>query len=453
MGRESCPAELRFSRTDVVTAIALMVLTHAAFWRTIHLYFLSDDFVLLKHARSLRGALRPLFTTGGGDGFFRPIGYMSLAFTSAWAGASPVLWHVTALALHVTNTELVYVLAVKLDRSRLAAIFAALLFAIHGTRPEAVVWIAGRFDVLSTFFVLCGLLFFIQSQHDLPPTGYVYSLASMACMILAILTKESAYVFPLLLVLFLVSHGHCSRRQIAGLIPFHVVAATLFGYRWMLFDGIGGYRDIQTGEPQALTLGVVHTVKAFVLRTWAVLWFPINWSREPNKVLAVLAVAYILSLVLLAAVRMERAEFLFAVGFVLVSVLPPLHLLLIGPDLGKSRLLYLPSVGFCLMLSLAVDGLRGRARYVLPGLILSFHFAALQHNLNSWRYASEKAKAVSAAAGKCTGSVAGLPGALQGVPFFANGFREALELQQETARAPCVLVWDETKNELRSVGR
>jgi hypothetical protein len=70
---------------------------------------------------------------------------------------------------------------------------------------------------------------------------------------------------------------------------------------------------------------------------------------------------------------------------------------------GKSRLLYLPSVGFCLMLSLAVDGLRGRVRYVIPALILAFHFAALQHNLSSWEYASEKAQAVSAAAGKCAG--------------------------------------------------
>lgn len=465
--------ERRFSRTDIVTIFGLMVLTVTAFWRTIPFYFLSDDFVLLNHARSLHGAFRPLFTTGGGDGFFRPIGYMSLAFTSAWAGASPVLWHATALALHITNTVLVYMLAVMLGRSRLAAIFAAVLFAIHGTRPEAVVWIAGRFDLLSTFFVLCGLLFFIRSQDKLPSVGYVYSFASLACMILAILTKEATYVFPFLLALLLASHGHWSRRRLASLLSFHFVAAALFVYRWMLFGGIGGYRDIQTGEPQALNLGVVHTLRALALRTWAVLWFPINWSREPNKVLAVFTAAYILSLVWLAAVRMDRAVLLFALGFVLVSVLPPLHLLLIGPDLAKSRLLYLPSVGFCLMLSLAVDGLRGRLRYVIPALILSFHFAALQHNLNSWEYASEKAKAVSAAAGKCAGHgaqrivVSGLPGVLRGVPFFVNGFREALELQQGSAAIPlvefingapseerpgsCVLAWDEATDELRSV--
>ena len=454
MLRESCPRTpvRRFSRTDAVTVLGLTLLTITAFWRTIHWYFLSDDFVLLKHARSVLDALRPLFTAGGGDGFFRPIGYVSLAFTSAWAGVSPVLWHATALGLHIINTVLVYLLAVRLGRSRMAAIFAAILFAIHGTRPEAVVWIAGRFDLLSTFFVLCGLLFFMRSQNELPAMGSVYGFASLACMILAILTKESAYVFPFLLVLLLVSRRCWSRARLATLIPFYVVAATLFAYRWVLFGRIGGYRDIQTGAPQALTLGVVHTLKALALRTWAILWFPINWSREPDKVLAVLAVAYILSLAWLAAVRTDRAEFLYALAFVLISVLPPLHLLLIGPDLGKSRLLYLPSVGFCLMLSLAIDSLRGRVRYLIPGLILSFHFAVLQHNLNLWEYASEKAKTVSATAGKCTGSVTGLPGVLQGVPFFANGFREALELQQGSGAAgSCVLVWDEAKDELHPV--
>jgi len=124
------------------------------------------------------------------------------------------------------------------------------------------------------------------------------------------------------------------------------------------------------------------------------------------------------------------------------------------------------------MLSLTIDGLRGRVRYVIPALILAFHFAALQHNLNAWEYASEKAKAVPAAAAKCAGPetqrivVSGLPGVLRGVPFFVNGFREALELQQGSAGIPvveaisgspadwragsCVLIWDETKDELRS---
>jgi hypothetical protein len=467
--------EQGFNRTDVAAVVGLMVLTAGSFWRTVHSYFLSDDFVLLKHARSFHGTFWQLFTTGGGDGFFRPIGYVSLAFTWSWAGANPVLWHATALALHITNTILVYVLAVLLDRSRLSAVFAAALFAIHGTRPEVAVWIAGRFDLLSTLFVLCGLLLFIRSETEVAPSGYLYALASLVCMVLAILTKESAYVFPFLLVLFLVSEGHWSWRRLARLFSFHFVAACLFAYRWIPFGGIGGYRDVHTGAPQALTLEVIHTLKAMLLRVWAVLWFPINWSSEPDRLLAVLVLAYVLSAAWLAFVRIERDELLFPLGFVLVSILPPLHLLLIGSDLAKSRLLYLPSVGFCLMLAVAVDGLRGRKRYVLPGFFVAFHFVALQHNLRLWEDASEKAKAISSAAVKCAGPgtqrivVSGLPGALRGVPFFANGFGEAIQLQQgneeiavvqatsggtsDSRASSCVLVWDSVNNELRAAAQ
>ena len=60
---------------------------------------------------------------------------------------------VRQLALHIANTVLVYMLALLLGRSRLAAVFGAALFAIRGTRPEVAVWIAGRFDLLSTFGV------------------------------------------------------------------------------------------------------------------------------------------------------------------------------------------------------------------------------------------------------------------------------------------------------------
>ena len=212
-----------------------MGFTIAAFWRTLHFCFLSDDFVLVKLANTIHFAMRPLFRTAGGDGFFRPIGCISLAVTSMWAGVSPTAWHLTALALHIINWVLVFMLATQLGRSRMAAIFAAALFAVHGTRPEAVAWIAGRFDLVATFFVLAGLLFFVRSHLT----------ASLLWMAMAILSKESAYIFPLLLVLAPIADLRASRTFVP--IPFFVTAG-LFAYRCWLFGGIGGYRDAPDGE-------------------------------------------------------------------------------------------------------------------------------------------------------------------------------------------------------------
>ena len=235
-------------------------------------------------------------------------------------------------------------------------------------------------------------------------------------------------------MVFLIAKRDLSRNQITSLlVPFFVTAAALFAYRWWLFGGIGGYRDSQTGKAQALTFGL-STVKALGIRLWTALYFPINWSVEPNAWMAALMIAYMGALVWLAASRPNRAMVTFGLGFIIVSAIPPLHLLVIGAELGNSRLLYLPSVGFCIMVAVAADGLRGRVHWILPGVILAFHFAALQHNLNSWQYASEKAKATSVAARNCVMSgvgemmVSGIPSILQGVPFFANGLFEAIEL-------------------------
>ena len=436
----------RFQPVDAALALGLLCLIAAAFSRTLAFYFLSDDFVLLKLAQGFHAAWRPLFTTAGGDGFYRPLGYLSLAATSLWAGSNPALWHAFGLALHAANCILVFCLARRFTASRWAAFFAAALFAIHGTRPEAVVWIAGRFDLLATFFVLAGLLLFLRP-------GGLYKLASLLSMALAMIVKESAYVFPFLLILLLASDGSLSRIRLRALIPFFSLAAVLFLYRWTLFGGIGGYRQD--------ALGFLPALKALTLRSWAVLYFPINWSVEPGGLYAGAIAALIVSLALLASGRPRRKHLALAAGFVLLAALPPLPQLLIGPDLQKSRLLYLPSIGFCLLLAVAVDGLHGRLRWIAPGLLLLAGLALLQQNLDAWEYVSARVQPACLAAAQCAGSagkltVGPLPGSLRGVYLFQNGFPECVELQRHgpplqldfAAPSPAAQ-WDPAANRLK----
>lgn len=184
---------------------------------------------------------------------------------------------------------------------------------------------------------------------------------------------------------------------------------------------------------------------------------------------AVMMTGYLLALMWFVTANVNRKEIMFPMAFVFVTALPALPLLLIGPDLGKSRLLYLPSVGFCMLLATVMDRLRGKGRWIIPGAVLAFHVAALQHNLDAWQYAAAKARSASATAARCVGPVviSGLPGTLRGVPFFANGFQEAVELQRNDRVLPdvtvmgrsasggdgdlCVLIWDNTSDELRLV--
>jgi hypothetical protein len=442
------PSQSSRAQSCLFTA-ALVVLVAAAFYRTIHFYFLSDDFILVRYADARRWDFRALFTVGGGDGFFRPVGYISLALTSLWASSDPTLWHGSALAWHIANSVLVFILSSKICSRRIAAFFAAALFAIHGSRPEAVAWIASVFDRVSALFVLSGLILFIHSFSKRKGKGICIPL-SLTCMVLAILCKESAYIFPLVLLVFMLSKREFRFRQYGILVPYFAVAAILFAYRWILFGGIGGYHSLQTGGSGASMIGIIPALKVLLLRLWAVLFFPINWSIQPGFILAVLLCAGILSFCRIAAVRVRFKRMLFLLGFVLLSALPPLQLLLIGSDLQKSRLLYLPSVGFCLLLAVAAEKLPPVWRLVIPGMLILFNLAALEHNLDRWAYASARAKDACDAAAQCLGPetrevlVPGLPGSLEGVYFFANGFPECLEMRRKGVSLPIELTTDES---------
>jgi hypothetical protein len=439
--------------TTLAGSAALLVLVVVAFRKALETYFLADDFLLVTFANAFQPTtIFHMLTTGGGDGFFRPAGYWSLGLTATWARFDPRLWHATALALHALNAVLVSALASRLGLSRRASWFAGALFAIHGCLPESTVWIAGRFDLLATCFVLSGLLAFAAQWRVL----------SLAFLVLALLSKEEAYIFPLLAVLLAVSLRIPWRKATPLLSLFLLVTCILFVYRWKLQGGIGGYTDLKSGAPLFGELGSLQAIRSLALRLWAVLFFPINWSRQPGVLLGSVTAAYVAALVWLAANRTGRLALLFPLGTVFLAALPPLHQLLIGPDLQKSRLLYLPLVGFSLLLATAVEPLEPRARWIVPAAILLFQFTALQHNLDAWRRTGEVAKQSCIAAASCLRpgatkvDVWNMPGSLDGVYFLDLGLKECIHMQTPSV-APEVefhsgdptaaqdqLIWDET---------
>ena len=447
------PQRYKLNRLDAFAVTAIAFLIAAAFYRAANFYFLSDDFILLKYARSFSYNFHALFTTPGGDGFYRPLAYASMAWTSAWAGVNPVYWHWIGFSLHAINSILVFFLAWALGLPRLASAFAAALFAVHGTRPEAVMWVATRHDLVATLFVLIALVSFILSWND-ARWSVLLRVVSLLSMVLAFFSKESSYTFPLVLLVFLGSNGGLkTRRGWYALAPFFALAAGMLVWRWILFGGIGGYLNA-AGQPQALSPGLLPVLKIFALRLWAVLFFPINWSQQPGVLLGIFTLLYMVALFWLLRSQATLRELFVPIGFLVVLALPPLTQLLIGPDLQKARFLYLPSVGFCLLFAVLALHLRMKSQWLVSIAIVAFNLAALLHNMTAWEYASQKAHAACSVAASCALSgttVKGLPGSLNGVYFFANGFPECVELQRNGdagAQSSCVLVWDANTDEL-----
>jgi hypothetical protein len=119
---------------SIVWLLAILLVTAGTLWEAVRFPLVFDDYTLARYGQEMSPAMaRYYLTQPGGDGFFRPIGYLSFGLDALWSVRDPVRWHLTGLVLHLANTVLVWLLASHLFQDRLTASWTAALFALHGT--------------------------------------------------------------------------------------------------------------------------------------------------------------------------------------------------------------------------------------------------------------------------------------------------------------------------------
>ncbi|HUE22500.1 MAG TPA: glycosyltransferase family 39 protein [Bryobacteraceae bacterium] len=422
----------------------LVIATAVAFWPNLQSPFVYDDYGHIAEAshttwQILADAFRRF--PGGHGLFFRPVGFISYWLDYQWAGGHAVRWHLWSIAAHAANACLVYFLVTRLGIRRAAALVAALLFALHGSRAETVSWPDARFDLLATLFALCALLAVLEYCRTGRRRWYV---PLMVCAALAVYTKESAFCLPLLPVALLpfLPRGQW-RRAIAASLALGAVCAILFAYRWWALGGIGGYDD-STGVSAIWHSRPLHTLEALLFRQWAFLFFPVNWSVPLEWWLRAAASGFLAILVVFAAragARREprymegRPRLLAGLALVLAADIPVQHLLMFQPDFAGARVLYLPLVGFAIFWAALLDcSAQSKVTWAMAAALMVFNVAALEHNLGPWRTTPATAAAVCRGLGGDLANdprpafVSGLPNRLHGAYFLSNGFPECVEM-------------------------
>jgi hypothetical protein len=117
----------------------------------------------------------------------------------------------------------------------------------------------------------------------------------------------------------------------------------------------------------------------------------------------------------------------------LICAVPVHQFLLIGVNLEKSRVLYLPSVGFALLFAAAIAGMNRPFAIPAAAAILAFQTAALEHNLLIWRSVAQLAERTCADGARQLRAASGpvvfddLPNEIDGVYFLHSGLRACIE--------------------------
>jgi protein O-mannosyl-transferase len=350
--------------------------------------FTYDDKAIIRDNPRIRSPdrLGELFATqyfGGPRGTgsaYRPA--LLLSFAVQWwiHGSAPVPFHVVNVLLHVAATLLAARLFLRIGIPPPAAVGAGLLFAVHPVHVEAVTSLVGRGETQAAALVLASVLLALRWADGGRRRGAALGLALLAYL-LANLTKESASVAPALVFLLLAgsAQGCAAARLKTALsrgLPFYAGAAVVLGGILIARAAVlgGPLRGAGTGifeleNPLAPLRWTARAANAcaVLLRYLGRLALPLRLSADesalslpvltPRDVLFIAAPA-LLGAVAAASVWRLRDRSSTALGFLFLAltVLPASNLLFPTGTIFAERILYLPSVGFCLIAGRALLG-------------------------------------------------------------------------------------------------
>ena len=194
--------------------------------------------------------VKKMFTGSEKEGIYIPLSYLSYAIEIAIFGKDPTtVFHAVNVLLHLGNTILVLFFCYRLTKSLSVSFITAALFAVHPMHVESVAWVTGRKDVLSTFFMLAALIFYLEHLANNRRIHYVFSLLGF---VLAAMAKPTVITVPVLLILFDYFTGKrfLSRRRLLEKVPFFCIS--IFITILTIFLHI---REKGISEKQALEVG------------------------------------------------------------------------------------------------------------------------------------------------------------------------------------------------------
>jgi len=309
-------------------------------------YILKNPF--LKHLNFHE--IKAIFTSFYASNY-HPLTTVSFLLDHRFFGVNPTPYHIENVILHLINTWLVYLLALRLSTRNLIALIVATLFALHPMHVESVAWVSERKDLLYALFYISSLIFYLKyTSSALHKKDYMFTLV---LFIAALLSKLAAVTLPLMLVAIDVYRGRgINAKSLMEKIPFFILSI-VFGVLNLFAQKAGG--------PVLFLFSSYGVIKGIFLFTsglaayfyFLVAPFPLTaihyFPTITNGVLPYFYYASLPALLVigwLAARRSAyRKEILFGVAFFLISMSVMLQVVSVGNAYMAERYSYVGYIG------------------------------------------------------------------------------------------------------------
>ncbi|MCD6384395.1 tetratricopeptide repeat protein [Candidatus Sumerlaeota bacterium] len=287
-------------------------------------------------------------------------------------------FHITNILIHFMVCVLVYVIALRLySEHRLVAFMSAGIFAVMPAHVEVVASVVGRAESLATLFYLLSFYLVIVSPVD---ESYfsLKKLSAYLCFLLALLSKEMAITLPLVVGVYLVlfRRDEIKRASAYGGIPgflvlyllpyvcvflmYIVTRINVVGYVGIAEEGTYFAKNPELPPVASMLIVFLAYLKLMIFPD--VLHIDYNFPLPifdgvripaPTGILAPLPLLGLFVLLLWLGLGVylfiRRNKLAFLLLWFPVTLFPVSNIIPFG-DIMAERFLYLPSVGFCILI-------------------------------------------------------------------------------------------------------
>lgn len=405
---------MKLIKAHKLPLIVLFVLSVSLYVNTLNHGYVLDDFSVIKENYIVKKgveAIPEIFKTHYRQGYgyvqgnlFRPLTLSLFALQWELAPDSPAFAHFFNILLYAIALVLLYLYLLHLFKNQYLVFLSCLLFAAHPIHTEVVANIKSVDEILAFCFFLSSMLVLFQFHKNKKKTWFFLSLL---LFFLGFLCKESMLSYIGIIPLSLVFFKEFSLKKAIGqslwyLIPFFVYLSL----RVKALGTISGDKTVASIDNMLMAapneaVRLATAIKIMGLYLWKLVFpHPLvnDYSLKEIAFVSFASWETWLSLAIYAFLIYHlfkwwknRAILNFGIGFFLVSIVLYSNIFLtIGTSFGE-RLLFVPSLGFCIVLAYLLIQLlnekpleninwTGKAFILVAGITLIYGFKTIDRN-------------------------------------------------------------------------
>lgn len=423
---------------------AVIVLTCVAcYYNSCYCDFVFDDISAIKENRDLRPHT-PISNLFFNDFWgtpmhkeqshksYRPFCVLTFRLNYLWGQLEPFGYHLVNMLLHCVVC-LMYFRMCTMFLPKLSSFISAMLFAVHPIHTEAVTGVVGRAETLSSVFFLAAFIFYSKATKYKKYTGWKYLCLSMIATATAMLCKEqgitvagvcaayeifvvqkirpnhvkefvkaalstkSSYHFPK-------SNGPTKRLAALAVTTFILLLGRLqiMGSQLPVFTRFDNPASVAPTPTRQLTyhylIGVNFWLMLFpcdLCCDWTMGTVPLVESFTDMRNMATLSTYFFIAALVWVAFKTKNKQqsvvLIIGTSLMVLPFVPASNLFFPVGFVVAERVLYMPSMGFCLLVGYGWQVLRKKAgkklAWCCAGLLIFSHGAKTY--VRNWDWESE----------------------------------------------------------------